>query len=220
MIHDLPTWPTTKIVRRDTGSTSQDYAAFVRDERDLVGLVAFALHEGQAREWRNEMERLCGRPPTEGEVNAYRLGETTPNRILAYRFLAAESLAGCPAEKPRPAFSSDPAFVLFCASEYDFVGMVAFAIHEQQARQWREAMRAACGRNPTADEERAHGVSETSPRRIQAYRHLAAERLAGRGPELTAGAAKVSFILRALGRSARSGLRRPGRWRLPGLSRA
>ena len=79
----------------------------------------------------------------------------------------------------------------------------AYAIHEQQVREWREAIRRAYSRAPTSDEERAHRISETSPRRILAYRFLAGERLAGRGPDLTPGVSKVSFIVRALGKETR-----------------
>ena len=63
------------------------------------------------------------------------------------------------------------------------------------------------------DEERAHRISETTPRRILSYRFLAGERLAGRGPDLTPGVSKVSFIIRALGKetSRRAGKSRA--WR-------
>lgn len=214
MFHDRNVRHGSKIQGRAREAQEQNFSAFVKGERDLVGLVAFALHERQVREWRMEMQRTCGRLPTEDEIRAHRLGETTPNSIVAYRFLAAESLAGRGSDAAqRPAYSSDPAFPLFCASEYDFVGIVAFAIHEQQTRQWREAVRKTCGRAPTEDEERAHQISETTPRRILGYRFLAGERLAGRGPDLTPGAAKVSFIIRTLGGGARRSIRAPGRWR-------
>lgn len=195
-------------------SNDEAFSAFVKDARDLVGLVAFALHERQAREWREEMQRACGRPPTEDEIRAHRLGETTPRRIAAYRFLAEENLVGRGSHNaPRAAYSADPLFELFCASEYDFVGVVAYAIHEQQVLEWRAAMLRQCGRAPTADEERAHRISETSPRRLLAYRFLAGERLAGRGPDLTPGVAKVSFIVRALASAPERGDAKSRRWR-------
>ena len=209
-------FPTAAEGRRD-----KHYALFVADPNDLVGLVAFALHERQAREWRDEMQRACNRAPTDAEIRAWRIGEVTPRRILAYRFLAAESMAGRGSEAPaRPALNPDPTFALFCSSEYDFVGVVAFAIHEQQVREWREAMLNACGRQPSDEEMRAHRISETSPRRILAYRFLAAERLAGRGPDLTPGVAKVSFIARALGAGAREAGGKSRRWRAWSLYRA
>lgn len=196
---DHPRGPRPGIDRNDS-----HFSLFVSDENDITGLVAFALHERQAREWREEMERACGRPPSDAEIGAHRLGETTPRRILAYRFLAAQHLEGrgsdCSAKRP---YSDDPVFAQFCASEHDFVGLVAYAIHEQQVREWREAIERACGRAPTEDELRAHRISETTPRRILAYRFLAGERLAGRGPDLTPGVAKVSFIARALGVATR-----------------
>jgi hypothetical protein len=198
MFHDLalgtPVDPSRAFDRSDTHFTQ-----FVADEQDIVGLVAFALHERQAREWREEMQRACGRAPTADEIRAHRVGETTPRRILAYRFLASQHLAGRGSDcTAKPAYHDDPAFELFCSSEHDFVGLVAYAIHEHQVREWREAMQRACGRLPGADEERAHRVSETTPRRILAYRFLAGERIAGRGPDLTPGVSKVSFIARAL----------------------
>ncbi|MFO1135980.1 MAG: hypothetical protein U1E30_12415 [Rhodoblastus sp.] len=212
MFHSVEIGQASGLAPRGDRSRDQAFSAFVSSDSDLVGLVAFALHERQFEEWRAEMARACGRPPTQDEIHAHRLGETTPRRIAAYRFLAQESLQGRGSHKSaRAAYCDAPEFELFCASEYDFVGMVAYAIHEQQAREWREAVRGAYGRAPTSDEERAHRVSETSPRRILAYRFLAGERLAGRGPDLTPGVSKVSFIVRALGREARS---REGKSRL------
>ena len=172
---------------------------FVSKESDIVGLVAFALHERQAREWREEMQRTCGRAPTADEIRAHRVGETTPRRIVAYRVLASEHLAGRGSDcATKRTYSEDPAFELFCSSQHDFVGLVAYAIHEHQVREWRDGMQRACGRAPTEDELRAHRISETTPRRVLAYRFLAGERIAGRGPDLTPGIAKVSFITRAL----------------------
>lgn len=204
MFHSAEIGHASSLATRGDRSRDQAFTAFVSSDADLIGLVAFALHERQFAEWRAEMARVCGRAPTEDEIVAHRLGETTPRRIAAYRFLAQESLEGRSSHNSnRAAYTDDPLFELFCASEYDFVGMVAYAIHEQQVHEWREAIHQAYGRPPTSDEERAHRVSETSPRRILAYRFLAGERLAGRGPDLTPGVAKVSFILRALGKETR-----------------
>lgn len=205
MFHSVEIGKASGLATRGDRSRDQAFSAFVSGDADLVGLVAFALHERQFAEWRAEMVRVCGRSPTQDEIVAHRLGETTPRRIAAYRFLAQESLEGRSSHNSaRAAYSDDPLFELFCASEYDFVGMVAYAIHEQQVHEWREAVRRTYGRAPTSDEERAHRVSETSPRRILAYRFLAGERLAGRGPDLTPGVSKVSFILRALGKETRA----------------
>lgn len=212
MFHSVEIGKASGLATRGDRSRDQAFSAFVSGDGDLVGLVAFALHERQFAEWRAEMARACGRPPTEDEIHAHGLGETTPRRIAAYRFIAHESLQGRGSHNSaRAAYCDDPEFELFCASEHDFVGVVAYAIHEQQVREWREAIRSAYGRAPTSDEERAHRISETSPRRILAYRFLAGERLAGRGPDLTPGVSKVSFIVRALGRDARS---REGKSRL------
>ena len=114
--------------------------------------------------------------------------------------------------RARPSIDkTDSHFSLFVSDETDVTGLVAFALHERQAREWREEMQRACGRPPSDAETRAHRLGETTPRRILAYRFLAGERLAGRGPDLTPGVSKVSFIVRALGREARS---REGKSRL------
>ena len=200
MFHDSELGQSAKVVHPVPDRTDDAFAAFVSGPGDITGLVAFALHERHAREWREQMQKTCGRPATQAEIRAHQIGETTPRRILAYRFLAAEQLAGRGSDvAPRCAFNDDPVFALFCNSEHDFVGVIAYAIHEQQVLEWREGMSRAFGRDATEDEIRAHRVSETTPRRILAYRFLASERLAGRGPNLTPGVAKVSFIARALG---------------------
>jgi hypothetical protein len=213
MFHDTELGISARGPKPVVDRTDGHFSLFVSDESDIVGLVAFALHERQAREWREEMARACGRPPTADEIRAHRVGEATPRRILAYRFLASEHLAGRGSDcTARRTFSEDPVFELFCSSQHDFVGLVAYAIHEQQVREWRDGMQRACGRAPTEDELRAHRISETTPRRILAYRFLAGERIAGRGPDLTPGVAKVSFIARALA----AGIRGDGRstaWR-------
>ena len=199
MFHDVELGNPAKAPSAPFDRSDSHFPLFVVDEDDVVGRVAFALHERQAREWREEMQRSCRRSPTADEVRAHRLGETTPRRILAYRFLAEQHLAGRGSDcVAKPAFHDDPVFQLFCSSEHDFVGIVAYAIHETQVREWREAMLRACHRAPTEDELRAHRISETTPRRILNYRYLAGERIAGRGPDLTPGVAKVSFIARAL----------------------
>lgn len=214
MFHSVDIGEASGLSARSDRSRDQAFPSFVARDDDLVGLVAFALHERQFAEWRAEMARTCGRPPTEAEIHAHRLGETTPRRIAAYRFLAQESLEGRGSHNSaRAAYCDDPSFSLFCASEHDFVGMVAYAIHEQQVREWREAIHRAYARKPTPDEERAHRISETTPRRILAYRFLAGERLAGRGPDLTPGVSKVSFIVRALGRETSRRVGKSRAWR-------
>ena len=78
MFHSVEIGQSSGLTTRGDRSRDQAFPAFVSSDDDLVGLVAFALHERQFAEWRAEMARACGRPPTEEEIHAHRLGETTP----------------------------------------------------------------------------------------------------------------------------------------------
>lgn len=95
--------------------------------------------------------------------------------------------------------SKDDAILFrFVFGDDDVVGLVAFAIHEQQVNEWREAFQLRCGREPRPEEAKAYAIGETTPRRLLAYRYLAKSRLSGRGPDLIPNSAKASFILSAL----------------------
>lgn len=65
----------------------------VYGDNDLVGLVAYAMHEVNRRDWRNAYETTHGRPPSEAEFNAYLVGEQLDRRIETYRRLAEDAIA-------------------------------------------------------------------------------------------------------------------------------
>ena len=66
--------------------------------------------------------------------------------------------------------------------DQDIQGHVAYSIYEQHKRDWLNAFRERAGRSPTTGELQAYLVGEQTPRRLAAYRHLAAASIAGRGP--------------------------------------
>lgn len=65
----------------------------VYGDNDLVGLVAYALHEVNRRDWRVAYEQAHGRPPSEAEFNAYLVGEQLERRLDTYRRLAEDAIA-------------------------------------------------------------------------------------------------------------------------------
>jgi hypothetical protein len=65
----------------------------VYGDNDLVGLVAYALHEVNRRDWRTAYEQAHGRPPSEAEFNAYLVGEQLERRLDTYRRLAEDAIA-------------------------------------------------------------------------------------------------------------------------------
>jgi hypothetical protein len=67
--------------------------ALVYGDNDLVGLVAYAMHEVNRRDWCLAYEAAHGRPPSEGELNAYLVGEQLERRLDTYRRLAEDALA-------------------------------------------------------------------------------------------------------------------------------
>lgn len=67
--------------------------ALVYGDNDLVGLVAYAMHEVNRRDWCLAYEAANGRPPSESELNAYLVGEQLERRLDTYRRLAEDALA-------------------------------------------------------------------------------------------------------------------------------
>ena len=65
----------------------------VYGDNDLVGLVAYAMHEVNRRDWCTAYEAGNGRPPSENDVRAYLIGEQLERRLDTYRRLAEDSLA-------------------------------------------------------------------------------------------------------------------------------
>ena len=67
--------------------------SLVYGDNDLVGLVAYAMHEVNRRDWCLAYEAANGRPPSDGELNAYLVGEQLERRLDTYRRLAEDALA-------------------------------------------------------------------------------------------------------------------------------
>jgi hypothetical protein len=72
----------------------------VRDEKDMAGLLAYALYKQNKRDWLIAFQAAQGRPPTEAEMQAFILGERIARRTATYRQLAEEMLGQGAAAKP------------------------------------------------------------------------------------------------------------------------
>ena len=88
--------PAVKPAKATTGVRSPIFAELVQAEDDTVGLLAYALYKQNKRDWLASFAKEHGREATEGEVEAYHLGERTPRRVLTYRRLAVDVLAKDP----------------------------------------------------------------------------------------------------------------------------
>ncbi len=67
--------------------------ALVYGDNDLIGLVAYAMHEVNRRDWCQANEAANGRPPSAAELAAYLVGERLERRLDTYRRLAEDALA-------------------------------------------------------------------------------------------------------------------------------
>ncbi|MBV9111633.1 MAG: hypothetical protein JOY67_02305 [Hyphomicrobiales bacterium] len=79
-----------------SGVRSPAFVELVQAEDDTVGLLAYALYKQNKRDWLASFLKEHDREATEGEVEAYHLGERTPRRVLTYRRLAVDVLAKDP----------------------------------------------------------------------------------------------------------------------------
>ncbi len=68
------------------------FELLVRDEADLPGLIAYALHQQNKLNWHRAFEEVMGRPPTGDETQAFVLGERLPASLAIYRRLAEERI--------------------------------------------------------------------------------------------------------------------------------
>lgn len=76
-----------------TDSRNAMLEALVYGDNDLIGLVAYAMHELNRRDWCIAYEAGNGRAPSEAEVRAYLVGEQLERRLETYRRLSEDSLA-------------------------------------------------------------------------------------------------------------------------------
>ncbi len=70
------------------------YRELVGDKAEIVDLLAYAIYKQHKHDFREAFFAASGRDPTSAELAAYIIGESTPRRLAAYRFLAAAKLAG------------------------------------------------------------------------------------------------------------------------------
>ena len=95
----------------------------------------------------------------------------------------------------------NPIFDALVGPDEDVAGLVAYSIYKQNKRAWLSDFIKASGRTPTDAESRAYIIGESTERRLNTYRHLAAATLGGQGPKTQASAGatgKASPIAGAL----------------------
>jgi len=66
----------------------------VRDEEDIIGLLAFSLSMQNKRDWLVAFHQEMGRDPNGAELAAYEIGERIERRLATYRKLAENALSG------------------------------------------------------------------------------------------------------------------------------
>ena len=65
----------------------------VYGDNDIVGLLAYAMHEVHRRDWCAAFESVHGRAPSQVELNVFLVGERLERRLDTYRRLAEDALA-------------------------------------------------------------------------------------------------------------------------------
>ncbi len=88
----------------------------------------------------------------------------------------------------------NPIFDALVTPDEDVAGLVAYSIYKQNKRAWLDDFIKATGRAPTEAESRAYIIGESTERRLNTYRHLAAATLSGQGPRPQAGAGLAGNI--------------------------
>jgi len=90
----------------------------------------------------------------------------------------------------------NPIFDALVSREGEIAGLVAYSIYKQNKRAWLQDFIKATGRPPTDAESRAYIIGESTERRLQTYRHLAASTLAGQGPDAPEAYPKAAALAR------------------------
>ncbi len=87
------------------------FVNLVREDADIVGLVAYSIYKQNKVDWLHAFEKTVGRGPSENELNAYIIGESTPRRLSTYRHLAGATLNGNgPDSASEGAWEANPSF--------------------------------------------------------------------------------------------------------------
>ncbi len=110
------------------------FDALVTPDEDISGLVAYSIYKQNKRAWLDDFIKATGRAPTDAEVRAYIIGESTERRLNTYRHLAAATLAG---QGPRAANASGiagkvnsiPSAVWAVAIVIAAIAVLALAMH-------------------------------------------------------------------------------------------
>ncbi len=70
------------------------FAALVKSDTDVTGLVAYSIFKQNELDWLSDFKKARDREPSEGEADAYIIGESTARRLATYRHLAEATLLG------------------------------------------------------------------------------------------------------------------------------
>ena len=89
-----PQTPMPMPVDNGDGERNLVFTNLVREDADIVGLVAYSIYKQNKLDWLQAFERIKGRAPEPGEQAAYIIGESTPRRLAIYRHLADATLMG------------------------------------------------------------------------------------------------------------------------------
>jgi hypothetical protein len=114
--------------------------------------------------------------PTETEIGVALPGGVLMPKISAGRF-TADLKAEAVSDSER-----NPIFDALVSPDEDVTDLVAYSIYKQNKRAWLDAFIKATGRGPSEAETRAYIIGESTERRLNTYRQLAATTLAGQGP--------------------------------------
>jgi hypothetical protein len=106
------------------------------------------------------------------------------------RIAAAPAMADAPPANAAEA-ERNPIFDALVGPNEDVAGLVAYSLYKQNKRSWLEDFIKVVGRAPTEAESRAYIIGESTERRLNTYRHLAAATLAGQRPQAPAAAASA-----------------------------
>jgi len=120
-------------------------------------------------------------------------------RVSSPKVAAGPAAADAHAESAGEA-ERNPIFDALVTPDEDVAGLVAYSLYKQNKRAWLEDFIKATGRAPTDAESRAYIIGESTERRLNTYRHLAAATLAGQRPQApaTSGARKANPVAGAL----------------------
>lgn len=82
------------------GDRNTVFGSLVTEDSDVVGLVAYSIYKQNKHDFLVAFSKLKGREPSETELAAYTMGESTPRRLAIYRHLAQATLDGRGPDSP------------------------------------------------------------------------------------------------------------------------